>query len=255
MAVKTLHLTNSWHETSGGIATFYRALIQQANQRGHEIRLIVPAKNDSVEQVGEFGRIYHVKSPHSLLNSAYRTIYPTQFLAEGSKLQQIIAAERPQVVEICDKYTLNYFGALIRRRLALALDYRPVVVGLSCERMDDNVRSYLGRVPLAGKLCSAYMKWLYFPFFDHHIANSHYTAAELRAAARGQMVNRGTWILPMGADLTLLTPKRAFAAGANAVTATTRRKRAQPRALLCRTVGAREEPGPALRANGPFVQR
>jgi hypothetical protein len=52
--------------------------------------------------------------------------------------------------------------------------------------MDDNVRAYLGRVPFSTQFCSLYMKWLYFPFFDHHIANSEYTARELRAASRGQ---------------------------------------------------------------------
>src|SRR5262249_10541896 len=30
-------------------------------------------------------------------------------------------------------------------------------------------------VPWASAFSSAYMKWLYFPFFDHHIANSDYT--------------------------------------------------------------------------------
>lgn len=28
----------------------------------------------------------------------------------GSKLQTILMDERPDVVEICDKYTLNYLG-------------------------------------------------------------------------------------------------------------------------------------------------
>lgn len=28
--MKTMHLTNSWYEKSGGIATFYRALIEEA---------------------------------------------------------------------------------------------------------------------------------------------------------------------------------------------------------------------------------
>src|SRR5271166_3775895 len=74
--------------------------------------------------------------------------------------------------------------------------------------MDDNVRAYLGALPLSRKFCSLYMRWLYFPFFDHHIANSEYTAAELRPAAQGQLVPRGAWIRPMGVDLTHLSPQR-----------------------------------------------
>jgi len=181
--LKTLHLTNSWHETSGGIATFYRALMDAANRRGHSIRLVVPGEDDRVEETGEFGRIYHVKAPRARFNSQYRMIYPRQFLPAGSSLQRILAAERPDLVEICDKYTLNYLGALLRRGLLRTLDFRPIVVGLSCERMDDNFRTYVGRIPFARRFCAAYMRWIYFPFFDHHIANSAYTAEELRAAS------------------------------------------------------------------------
>jgi hypothetical protein len=50
--VKTLHLTNSWHEKSGGGATFYRALITEANRRRHIIRLVVPAAESRVEECG-----------------------------------------------------------------------------------------------------------------------------------------------------------------------------------------------------------
>ena len=206
--MKTLHLTNSWHARSGGIATFYRALIDAANRHGHHIRLIVPAETGSIETVGEFGRIYHVQSPPALLNRAYRTIYPSRFLRPGSALQRILLEERPDLVEICDKYTLNYLGALLRRQLLQGFDFRPAVIGFSCERMDDNFRTYVGSFPLSQQFCAFYMRWLYFPFFDHHIANSEYTADELRRAARGQIISRGTWIRHMGVDLTHMSPAR-----------------------------------------------
>jgi alpha-1,6-mannosyltransferase len=74
--------------------------------------------------------------------------------------------------------------------------------------MDDNFRTYVGRFPLSSVFCAAYVKWLYFPFFDHHIANSEYTAGELRAAAQGQMVPRNVWIRPMGVDLHHFSPAR-----------------------------------------------
>jgi alpha-1,6-mannosyltransferase len=206
--MKTVHLTNSWHETSGGIATFYRALIAAANRRGHYIRLVVPGERERQEDAGEFGRIYYLKAPRAQFNSQYRTIYPSQYIPAGSPLQKILAAEHPDLIEICDKYTLNYLGALLRRGLLRELHFRPVVVGLSCERMDDNFRTYVGRLPLAASFCASYMKWLYFPFFDHHIANSTYTAEELGAASRDQMVPRNTWIRPMGIDLEHLSPLR-----------------------------------------------
>jgi len=206
--VKTLHLTNAWSETSGGIATFYRALIAESNRRSHEIRLVVPGAEDKVEEVGHFGRIYHIQAPNAPFNSNYRTIYPSQFLPPGSRIQQILVCEHPDLIEISDKYTLHYLGALLRMRLVAALDYRPTLVGLSQERMDDNVRAYFGSIPCAQRFSSAYMKWVYFPFFDHHIANSEYTAGELRAVAEGHLVARGTWIRPMGVDLDHLSPER-----------------------------------------------
>jgi alpha-1,6-mannosyltransferase len=213
MAIKTLHLTNAWHPTSGGVATFYRALSDEADRRGHELCIVVPGECDLVEHIGQSVRIYHVAAPAARFNSFYRTIYPTQFLFSGSKLQRILSSERPDLIEISDKYTLAYLGGLLRLRLLTGLDFRPVVVGLSNERMDDNFRSYLGWLPLGRQFCSWYMHWIYFPFFDHHIANSDYTAEELRAASRGHMVPRGTWIRHMGADLSNLSPANKSPAG------------------------------------------
>ena len=211
MAFKTLHLTNSWHETSGGIATFYRALMEAANRRGHAIRLVVPGERNRVEDRGGFARIYYVKAPRARLNSEYRMIYPSQFLGTRSPLQDILAAERPDLVEICDKYAMNYLGGLLREGLLGELKFRPVVVGLSCERMDDNFWTYIGRLPLSKAFCSTYVKWMYFPLFDHHIANSEYTAGELRDASGGHAVARGIWVRPMGVDLAHFSPNRKTA--------------------------------------------
>jgi len=226
MGFKTLHLTNSWHGTSGGIATFYRSLMEAANRRGHNIRLVVPGEEDRVEELGEFAKIYYVKARRAPLNTHYRIIYPNQFLPAGSVLQRILISERPDLVEICDKYTLNYFGAVLRRGLLDGVDIRPVVIGLSCERMDDNFRSYLRRVPLAQAFCAFYMKWAYFPFFDHHIANSPYTAEELRQASHGHLVPRHVWIRPMGVDT------RKFSAA---------RRSPDVRRRLLKTCGGRED--------------
>jgi glycosyltransferase involved in cell wall biosynthesis len=44
------------------------------------------------------------------------------------------------------------------------------------------------------------MRLIYFPMFDHHIANSEYTAQELIPASRGHTTRRGIWICPMGVD-------------------------------------------------------
>ena len=95
MAIKTLHLTNSWHETSGGIATFYRALIEEANRQGQQIRLVVPGERDCVEDAGPFGRIYRLEAPRALLNGQYRMIYPNQFLWAGSSCKKYSRPSAP----------------------------------------------------------------------------------------------------------------------------------------------------------------
>ncbi|HLJ89730.1 MAG TPA: glycosyltransferase family 4 protein [Candidatus Angelobacter sp.] len=217
--MKTLHLTCAWHETSGGIATFYRQLIAAANAKRHAIRLVVPAEKDSVEEAGPYGRIYHLASPKAPLNSAYRIIYPTQFIFAGSKIQQILDHERPDLVEICDKYNLNYLGGLLRERLLELTGFRPIVVGLSCERMDDNLSAYLGGGFLAKHFSRIYMRWLYFPMFDHHITVSDHTAAELAPASKGHPVHRGVWVRHMGVDTARFSADRRSPEAHNKLTA------------------------------------
>jgi alpha-1,6-mannosyltransferase len=204
--VKTLHLTNYWHGTSGGIARFYSALLDAANRHEQEMRLVVPSETTRVEEIGKFGKIYHVAAPHAPLNSRYRVLYPTQFLRAGSPLHRILAQERPDLVEICDKYSLNYLGTVLRLRLLEGLDFKPVVVAQSCERMDDNFSTYVSSAWLGRAFSSAYMRWLYFPFFDHHIANSSYTAEELIPASKGHNVPRGVWVKPPGVDVERFSP-------------------------------------------------
>jgi len=204
--VKTLHLTNAWHEKSGGIATFYKELIIAANREKHYIRLVVPGDGDSIQEVGAFGRIYRLAAPSAPLNPAYRILYPSQFLSAHSKIQRIIRDERPDLVEICDKYNLHYFGGLLRLGLLPGIDYRPALVGLSCERMDENFAVYVGWGSLGKRFSQFYMHWLYFPFFDYHIAVSEQTAGELAPAALGHAVSRRVWIRPMGVDTDRFSP-------------------------------------------------
>ena len=209
--VRSLHLTNSWHASSGGIATFYRSLMEAANRRGQRMVLIVPGEKEKVEEVGDCGRIYQVASRPAPVNREYRVMTPFTYLRGGSRLRKILEAERPDLVEVCDKYTLNYFAGMLRVGMFRDVACRPLVVGLSCERMDDNVRAYLGWNQLAPRVVSFYMKWLYFCLHDHHIANSAYTAEELRPASIGHPIRRGVWVRPMGVDCRGLSPARRSA--------------------------------------------
>jgi alpha-1,6-mannosyltransferase len=66
--------------------------------------------------------------------------------------------------------------------------------------MDENMAAWVSDSPAAARFCRLYMKWLYFPMFDHHIAFSEHTAEELIRASSGHKVRRGIWVTPMGVD-------------------------------------------------------
>ena len=212
MAIKTLHLTNAFHTHSGGISTFYKAMLQVANQQQREMRLIVPGSDDRVEQVGRYGRIYTVSAPRAPFYGSYRCLYPTKYLYPENTIRRILREERPDVIEICDKYNLQYLGGMIREGLLGDLDFRPLMLGLSCERMDENVAAYVANSAFHRAFCRWYMHWIYFPFFDHHIAVSEHAASELVAASRKHRVRRGIWIRPMGVDVARFSPGSRSAA-------------------------------------------
>jgi glycosyltransferase involved in cell wall biosynthesis len=131
---------------------------------------------------------------------------PHQYLLPHAPLWEILKEERPDLVECCDRYTLNYLAGSLRRGW-LGLGYRPAVVSLQCERMDDNVATYVSRRPFAKSFCRWYLRWLQFPLFDHHIAVSDYVAGELREVAEGHDVRRGVWVMPHGVASELFRPQ------------------------------------------------
>lgn len=207
MPIKTLHLTNCYHSNSGGIRTFYRALLQAANRHRREVRLVVPGFADSLEEVGAFGRIYTIAAPRSpVFDSRYHLLLPHLYaLPYQSSLKRILKMERPDLVEICDKYTLCFLPAVLRRERTHGA-IPPVLVGLSCERMDDNVSAYIYSGSLGRRFSRWHMRKVYGPRFDCHIANSDYTAAEL-SQALGPRPDIRVHTCPMGVSTESFSPQ------------------------------------------------
>jgi len=181
--VKTLHLTNAYHDTSGGIRTFYHALLEAGNAAGREVVLVVPGPSDGLVRVGAFGRIYTIHAPHApCFDRRYRVILPHRYLPlVRSRLIEILEQEQPDLVEICDKYALPYLAAMLRKHWHPGVE-RPTLVGLSCERFDDNMRAYVSEAAALTDVTRRYIRHIYGPPFDYHVANSSYTAGELRRA-------------------------------------------------------------------------
>jgi alpha-1,6-mannosyltransferase len=200
MAYKTLHITNSYHPASGGIRTFYNALLQAANTHRRLVRVVVPGAQSSIEEVGEFGRIYTVAAPRSpFFDSRYRMMLPHMYAWPGeTSLRKIFAAERPDLVEVCDKFWFAYLPSVLRRGWIPGVP-PPVMTGLSCERLDDSMSAYLSNSRVAENLSEFYMRSCYAPRFDFHIAVSDYIAAEIRRALPDRM-SGSLEVLPMGVD-------------------------------------------------------
>lgn len=199
--MKTIHLTNFYHAASGGIGTFYRALLRAANAAGREMVLIVPGATSGTEETEGRGRIRQVAAGTSpVFDRRYRLLSPTSYLPPfAGEVAAIIREEQPDLIEICDKYTLCWMAGAIRRGWISGIG-RPALVGLSCERLDDNISAFVARHNLTTRLSRWYLGSCYLPLFDYHIANSDYTASELQEAmiARHQ---RPVSVLPMGAEI------------------------------------------------------
>ncbi len=195
MPIATLHLTNAYHESSGGIRTMYHALLSQAEREHRPMTLVVPGPEDRDEPRGRFTRIVHVRAPRSpVMDDRYRVILPHRFLLPPTGLWRILDRFDPDLVEVCDKYSLCYFAGLIRRRRA-----RPTLVGLSCERLDDNLQVYVGGGRTTLVAATAFLGRAYIGMFDAHVANSDYTADELRRAMRPPHT-RPVHVSPMGIE-------------------------------------------------------
>lgn len=198
-SVKTLHLTNAYHPTSGGIRRFYRAMLEAADAEGREMVLVVPSDRTATEQVGR-SRVYHVRAPRApIVDRRYRILFPGTFLAPSGAIARILRLEQPSLLEVCDKYSLFYVAGVLRRFRVPGVK-RPTLVGLSCERFDDNLAVTLGRGRFRAKWASWYIGAVYVPQFDVHLANSAYTARELLDAMRPGH-RRPVHIVPMGIDI------------------------------------------------------
>jgi glycosyltransferase involved in cell wall biosynthesis len=101
---------------------------------------------------------------------------------------------------------LNWIGGLFRKGWHRGVK-RPVLVGWSTERMDDQLSAYVSRTRLANGFARWYMRYCYAPLFDFHIANSSYTADEIRASMIARHA-REVLVCTHGVDCTTFNPVR-----------------------------------------------
>jgi alpha-1,6-mannosyltransferase len=152
-----------------------------------------------------------LQGPRSKFDPKYHFIHTFDYLKPRSKIASILNSEQPDLIEICDKYSLQYMGGLMRIGRLPGVRRRATVVGLTCERFDYNFETYVSRHRGCRAFVRWYMKWIYFPLCDHHIAVTAHTAEELRQASLGHKVSRSVWVAPMGVDTDTFHPSRRAA--------------------------------------------
>ncbi len=194
MPIKSVHITNYYHKDSGGISTSYNNLLAAAARHRRFVRLIVPGETEEIEEVNEFAKIYYVPAKFSpVFDKRYRIIMPWQYMPNDSIIRKILLAEKPDLIEVTDKYTLSMLGAMIRVGKFKQLG-RPLLVHFSCERMDDNIGSFLVGGNIGKWIARRVMGNYNFPNFDFHLANSPYTAEEFyQSVEKSKNPRRSDW--------------------------------------------------------------
>lgn len=193
---RSVHITNYYHKSSGGISTSYNNLMNAAAAAKREVRLIVPGEAEAVEDYNDYAKIYYIPAKYSpVFDKRYRIIMPWQYMPSESHIRKVMLDEMPQMVEVTDKYTLSMIGAMIRKGKFSQLG-RPMLVHFSCERMDDNISSFLVGGKLGQWTARRVMGNYNFPSFDFHIANSAYTADEFeRSVLKRHNPKRSMWFI------------------------------------------------------------
>ena len=194
MPIKSVHITNYYHKNSGGISTSFNNLLAAAERHKRYVRLIVPGEKESVEEINKFAKIYYVPAKFSpIFDKRYRLIQPWQYMLNDSLIRKILLAEKPDLIEVTDKYTISMLGAMIRIGKFKQIG-RPMLVHFSAERMDDNIASFMSKGALGEWFARRIVGNYTLAIFDFHIANSVYTAQEFyKAYKKEENKSRSDW--------------------------------------------------------------
>ncbi len=177
--VKSVHITNYYHPSSGGVKSNYDSLLQAADSYKRHVCLIVPGETDKVERVGKYGKIYFVKAKHApFFDRRYRLMTPFHYLQTGTPIREILLQEMPDMIEIYDNYALTLLAGIIRKGYFKALG-RPMLVYFTGERFDTIFKSFVSDGKLAHWFCRRLMGNYNLAMFDYFIANSSFVAEEL----------------------------------------------------------------------------
>jgi alpha-1,6-mannosyltransferase len=97
--MRILQLANFYHSRSGGLRTAVDALAAGYVSAGHEVFLVIPGREQTVRGIG--GKtVITLRGPRVPTASEYRTI------VDHRAVSDLVAAVRPDVIELSDRTTL-----------------------------------------------------------------------------------------------------------------------------------------------------
>jgi glycosyltransferase involved in cell wall biosynthesis len=182
--LRSVHITNYYHEHSGGVKANYDKLLLAADRHRQHISLIVPGEEPRVETVGKYGKIYFVAARRApFFDRRYRVILPNQYLFKDSAVRKILLEEKPDFIEVYDNYSLVFLAGMTRMGYFKRLG-RPMFVYFTGERFDTIFKTFVIGGRIGGWFSRRTLANFNLPMFDYYIANSSFVAEEILLSHR-----------------------------------------------------------------------
>ena len=179
LPLRSVHITNYYHEDSGGVKASYDKLLRAADRHRRYISVIVPGKENRIEPVGQYGKIYFLAARRApFFDRRYRVILPNQYLFKGSAVREVLLEEMPDLIEVYDNYSLVFLAGMTRMGYFKRLG-RPMFVYFTGERFDTIFKTFVMDGRIGGWFSRRVLANFNLPMFDCYIANSRFVADEL----------------------------------------------------------------------------
>ncbi|WP_068273695.1 glycosyltransferase [Aldersonia kunmingensis] len=185
--MRIVQLANFYGPRSGGLRTALNHLGAGYQQRGHEVVLIVPGERAGEETLPSGVTRITLPAPQLPFTGGYRA-------ADPRRVADVLAALRPDALEVSDRLTLRGFGRWARRR-----DIGSVMI--SHERLDRLLGQFLPG-PAARHMAD---------IANRHSAIDYDTVVCTTDFARREFARIDTpnvRLVPLGVDLELFAPHR-----------------------------------------------
>lgn len=197
--MKLLDLTEFYSPLGGGVRTYLAAKARWiATRQDIQHTVVVSSSRDAQETIGRT-RIYHLRGPRVPGSPGYHVLLP------GPRVAEIVARERPDVIEIGSPFVAPW----VARGAARAVPGRaPRLVGFfHSDERTVWLRHVLRRAPealrdLADALLTRYLRSV------HRIYHATIVTSEAARASLQEIGLAGAHLMPLGVDTETFCPER-----------------------------------------------